>query len=117
MQDELTAVIAADLGITEFPVDKQKELISQFGEVALKAATLSVIGKLSEEKRSEFVALSEAGDVMAIKVFLDREVPDHEEIAKNAITEEVNRFKKFQSESADEGSTEGADKGSAEPSA
>jgi len=98
MQDELTAAIAADLGIKELPIDKQKELISQFGEVALKAATLSVIGKLSEEKRSEFATLSEAGDVMALKTFLDREVPDHEEIAKAAVADEIKRFKEFKSQ-------------------
>ncbi|MFA5745170.1 MAG: DUF5663 domain-containing protein [Candidatus Paceibacterota bacterium] len=96
MQDEVITAIATDLGITELPMDKQKELISQFGEVALKAATLSVIGKLAEEKRAEFAALAEAGDPMALKTFLDREVPDHEEVAKAAVAEEIKRFKEFQ---------------------
>ena len=96
MQDELTAAIATDLGIQDLPSAEQQELIAQFGEVALKAATLSVVGKLSEEKRSEFIALSEAGDVGAIKIFLDREVPEHEEIAKSAVAEEIKRFKEFQ---------------------
>ncbi|MCX6787076.1 MAG: DUF5663 domain-containing protein [Candidatus Kaiserbacteria bacterium] len=107
MQDELTTAIAADLGISALSPDQQKELIAKFGEVALKAATLSVVGKLSEEKRSEFATLSEAGDVMALKTFLDREVPDHEEIAKAAVSEEIKRFKEFQAVGT----------GSAEPSA
>jgi len=98
MQDEITAAIATDLGITELPIDKQKELISQFGEVALKAATLSVIGKLAEEKRAEFATLAETGDAMALKTFLDHEVPDHEEIAKTAVAEEIKRFKEFKSQ-------------------
>lgn len=97
MQDELTAAIATDLGIKDLPIVEQQELISKFGEVALKAATLAVIGKLSEEKRDEFAALSEAGDAAAIKTFLDREVPEHEEIAKAAVAEEIKRFKEFQS--------------------
>ncbi|MFA6279035.1 MAG: DUF5663 domain-containing protein [Candidatus Paceibacterota bacterium] len=96
MQDELTAAIATDLGIKDLPLAEQQQLISQFGEVALKAATLSVIGKLVEDKREEFAKLAEAGDVLAIKTFLDREVPDHEEIAKNAVAEEIKRFKEFQ---------------------
>jgi len=100
LSDDLTA-IATDLGITELPIDTQKELISQFGEVALKAATLSVIGKLAEEKRAEFATLAEAGDAMALKTFLDREVPDHEEIAKAAVAEEIKRFKEFQAEGTD----------------
>jgi hypothetical protein len=96
MQDELTAVIAADLGIKDLPLAEQQQLISQFGEVALKAATLSVLGKLAEDKREEFAKLAEAGDVVAVKTFLDREVPDHEEIAKTAVAEEIKRFKEFQ---------------------
>jgi len=96
MQEEVTAAIAADLGISDLPLVEQQQLISQFGEVALKAATLSVIGKLSDEKRAEFAKLAEAGDVMAIKTFLDHEVPDHEEIAKAAVAEEIKRFKEFQ---------------------
>lgn len=96
MQDEITTAIANDLGINGLSADQQKEIIAQFGEVALKAATLSVIGKLAEDKRDEFAKLAEAGDVLAIKTFLDREVPDHEEIAKAAVAEEIKRFKEFQ---------------------
>ena len=97
MQDELTTAIATDLGINGLSADQQKELIAQFGEVALKAATMSVVEKLSEEKRSEFAKLAEAGDAIALKTFLDREVPNHEEIAKAAVAEEIKRFKEFQS--------------------
>lgn len=96
MQDELTTLIATDLGIKELPIEEQKTLIAQFGEVALKAATLSVLGKLAEDKRSEFAKLAEAGDAAALKSFLDREVPGHEEVAKAAVTEEVQKFKAFQ---------------------
>ena len=96
MQDEMTAAIATDLGINNLPLAEQQELISKFGEIALKAATLSVIGKLTEEKRSEFAKLAESGDVIGIKTFLDREVPDHEDLAKAAVAEEIKRFKEFQ---------------------
>lgn len=96
MQDELTALIAADLGIKDLPLAEQQALIAQFGEIALKAATLSVIGKLAENKRDEFAKLAEAGDAAVLKTFLDREVPGHEDIAKAAVAEEVKRFKAFQ---------------------
>lgn len=96
MPDELTALIAADLGITELPKEEQKTIISQFGEVALKAATLSVIGKLDEHARDEFAALAAGGDATALKAFLDREVPGHEAIVKAAVAEEVTKFKAFQ---------------------
>ena len=96
MQDELTALIAADLGIASLPAEEQQRLIAQFGEVALKAATLAIVGKLAEDKREEFVRLAEAGDAAALKAFLDREVPDHEETAKAAVAEEMRRFKDFQ---------------------
>ncbi len=96
MQDELTALIAADLGIKDLPIEDQKTLIAQFGEVALKAATLSVIAKLPEDKHDELTKLTEAGDATALKAFLDREVPGHEDIAKAAVADEVKRFKAFQ---------------------
>ena len=96
MQDELTALIAADLGIKALARAEQQSLIAQFGEVALKVATLAVVGKLAEGKRDEFAKLAEAGDATALKAFLDREVPSHEEVAKTAVAEEVKRFKDFQ---------------------
>lgn len=96
MQDEITAAIAADLGIKDLPVQEQQELIAQFGEVALKAATLAVFGKLAEDKRDAFAKLAEAGDAPMFKTFLDREVPTHGEIARQAVAEEVKRFKDFQ---------------------
>jgi hypothetical protein len=96
MQDELTTLIAADLGIKDLPVEEQQALIGQFGEIALKAATLAVVEKLAEDKREEFAKLAEVGDAPALKAFLDREVPLHEDIAKAAVAEEVKRFKAFQ---------------------
>lgn len=97
MQDELTTAIATDLGITELPIEEQKTLIAQFGEIALKAAMLSVVGKLPEEKREAFAKLAEGGDATALKAFLDTEVPGHESIVKAAVAEEVKRFKEFKS--------------------
>ncbi len=96
MQDELTKAIANDLGISDLAVAEQQQLISQFGEVALKAATLAVVEKLSVEKRDEFAKLAEVGDASAVKQFLDREVPEHETIAKQAVAAEVLKFKEFQ---------------------
>lgn len=95
MQDELQKQVATDLGISAVAPDKQKELIAQFGEVALKAATIMVMSKLTEEKRSEFMKLAEVGDPAAVQAFLDKEVPDHELVAKQAVAEEVKRFKEF----------------------
>lgn len=96
MQDELTKAIAVDLGVNDLPVNQQQELIAQFGEVALKAATLSVVGKLADDKKKEFMRLAEAGDPAALKAFLDREVPGHEDLAKAAVADEVQKFKAFQ---------------------
>lgn len=96
MQDELTALIAVDLGIKDLPIAEQQTIIAQFGEIALKAATLSVIGKLSSDKRDEFEKLAKTGDATGLKTFLDREVPEHEDIARSAVAEEVKKFKAFQ---------------------
>lgn len=96
MQDEITKAIAADLGIGELGIEEQQSLITQFGEVALKAATLAIVDKLPLDKRDEFAALAEAGDPGALQTFLNAHVPNHEEIAKAAVDEEVRRFKAFQ---------------------
>lgn len=96
MPDEIAAAIAADLGITDLPIAEQQKLTAQFGEVALKAATLSVIGKLAEEKRDAFAKLVETGDATALKAFLDLEVPEHEALVRAAVAEEVQRFKASQ---------------------
>lgn len=95
MHDELQKQVAADLGISGLTDDKQKDLIAQFGEVALKAATLAVMQKLSEEKRAEFMKLAEANDTAGVQTFLDKEVPDHEAVAKQAVALEIARFKEF----------------------
>ena len=102
--DELTKAIAGDLGIADLPITQQHELIASFGEVALKAATLSVAGKIALDKRDEFAKLAAAGNAAALRAFLYREVPDHEEIAKAAVHEEVKKFKAFQIAGADAGS-------------
>ncbi len=94
-QDEMTKLIAADLGIAELPMEEQQALIAQFGEIALKAASIAVFDKLAEDKREEFAKLAEAGDAPALQTFLTREVPGHEDIARIAVAEEVKRFKEF----------------------
>lgn len=93
MQDQLTAQIAADLGITGVTAEEQQEIISQFGEIALQAATMSVLEKLADPKKEAFMKLAEAGDPSAVQTFLDAEVPGHEEIARAAVAEEIKRFK------------------------
>lgn len=95
MQDDLTKAIAMDLGISELPPAEQKELIAQFGEVALKAATLAVVGKLDAGKQEEFATLASGGDAAALQAFLNKEVPNHEALAKDAVAEEIKRFKAF----------------------
>lgn len=93
MPDQLTAQIASDLGIQDLPQNEQQELIAQFGEVALKAATVAVMEKLPQEKRDQFMKLAEAGDPAAVQAFLDAEVPGHNDLAKAAVADEVKRFK------------------------
>jgi len=100
MQDELTDLIAADLGIKDLPREQQQVLIAQFGEIALKAASVVVFAKLTEDKREEFARLAKAGDAAALRAFLDKEIPGHEELAKAAVADEIKRFKEFQSTDA-----------------
>lgn len=96
MDDDMQKVLANDLGISDLGQSEQEELISQFGQVALKAATVSVLEKMPEDKREEFAKLSQAGDVAALRTFLDATVPGHEDVARAAVADELKRFKEFQ---------------------
>ncbi len=96
MQDEMQKLIAQDLGISDLSAEQQQQLISEFGAVALKAATVAIVEKLPEGKRGRFAELAQGGDPAALQTFLDAEVPDHEEVAKAAVAEEVKKFKEFQ---------------------
>ncbi len=96
MQDQLQSAIAGDLGISDLKPEEQQALISQFGEVALKAATIAIVEKLGADKQEEFGKLAEAGDPLALQTFLNEHLPNHEEVAKAAVAEEVKRFRAFQ---------------------
>ena len=100
MQDEMQKLIAQDLGISDLSSEQQQQLISEFGAVALKAATAAIVEQLPEGKRGEFATLAQAGNPAALQKFLDAEVPTHEDIAKAAVAEEVKRFKEFQQSAA-----------------
>jgi hypothetical protein len=94
--NDMKKQVATDLGITELPEDQQDQLIAQFGEVALKAATIAVLEKLDEGKRAEFATLAEGGDAQKVQEFLDAQVPNHEELAKAAVQKEVENFRAYQ---------------------
>ncbi len=96
MQDEVQKMVATELGIADMPVDAQQQILSEFGGVALKAATIALLEKLPEGKHDEFVKLADAGDQAAVNAFLAREVSDYEEVARQAVAQEVKRFKEYQ---------------------
>ncbi len=85
--------VAAELGIDDFLPEEQERLIAQFGEIALKAATLAVMEKLPESKQEEFASLAEAGGGKPLQDFLNHEIPGHEELAKAAVAQEIASFK------------------------
>jgi hypothetical protein len=84
---------ADELGIGGLPPEEQEKILAGFGEVALKAATAAVLGKLSDEKQEEFAKLAEAGDAARLKAFLDAEVPGHAELVRTAVETEVRNLK------------------------
>lgn len=95
MHDDLLKLIATDLDIVDLPPEEQKAIIEQFGEVALKAATIAVMATLAPEQQKEFMTLAEAGDPQALQRFFNEHVPNHAQIVKDAVAEEVKRFKEF----------------------
>lgn len=93
MQDQLLKSIADDLGISSLPAEEQKQLLAELGDIALKAATLAIVEKLSPEDGEQFATLAEAGDPAKLQSFLDEKVPNHEELAKQAVQREIVQFR------------------------
>ncbi len=91
--NEQKNALVAELGIADFSAEDQEKLLEQFGEVALKAATVAVMQDLPASKQEEFAKLAEAGDTGQLKAFLDSEVPGHERIAEDAVTAEILNFR------------------------
>jgi len=79
--------------MNDLSLEEQEQLIAGFSEVALKSATLAVLEKLPESKHEEFAKLAEAGEASSLQAFLDREVPGHEEIAGQAVRQELTHVK------------------------
>ena len=91
--NEQKNTLIAELGIGDFSTEDQNNLLEQFGEVALKAATIAVMENLPVSKQEEFAKLAEAGDADQLKAFLDSEVPEHERIAADAVSTEIAHFR------------------------
>ncbi len=93
---EIQQKIAADLGIGALTDEQQQKLIAEFGALALQASTMAVLTAMPEDKREEFTKLLQAKDEVGAQAFIDAVVPNHEEIARQAVTEQLTRFKEFQ---------------------
>jgi len=100
MQDDMMKTIAADLGVSDLSEAEQEEAITQFGVIALKASSIAIIEALPMDKRPEFIKLSEGADAAQIQAFLNREVPNSDEIARKAVADELRRFKEYQKDAA-----------------
>ncbi len=94
--DEIQKKVADDLGIGDLSDEEQKKIIADFGGVALQASTVAVIEALPAERRNEFAQLLQAGDEEAVATFLGANLPDHENVARQAVAAEIQRFKDFQ---------------------
>ena len=93
MPEDVRKTLMEAVGIEGLPAEEQEQITAGFAEVALKAATVAVLEKLSEDKHEEFARLAEAGDPSALEAFLNKEVPGHEVAAGQAVAAEAARFK------------------------
>jgi len=96
MQDELQQAVAEELGIEGLTPTEQQELIAQVTGVMLKAASIAILEKLPEAAREQFITIADTKDEVALKTFLEKELPDSEAVVRAAVAEEVRRFKEFQ---------------------
>lgn len=93
VEEILKVDLFKELGIEDMPADQKIALAEQMFDVLLKSIMVGVLENLTPEKRDELSNLFDSAgeNPQAVTDFLEREVPDYEDIAK----EEIAKYKKF----------------------
>ena len=91
-------ILLKQLDLSRAPADIQDALVSKLGENIVKKITVTVLNGLTEEKRGEFMKLTEEGNEKELRVFIEKHVPDAGAIVADAVAGEIDRFKNLQKE-------------------
>lgn len=90
MPTQIEQDIFKELGIAELPPERQEEVLTAMTEAVLKRIILRLMNELSESQRTQLEEAGNAGDSEKISQFLTANIPNHEALVK----EEITNFKK-----------------------
>lgn len=78
-----------ELGISEFPQDKQEQLLIKMTEVLLKRIFLETIEKLDDRGKEEYQKLVESGTATPeqMEEFLKSRINDYEGLVRKVVNE------------------------------
>ncbi len=83
------------LDIQDLPSEARDQILSLFGENAMKAITIAIFDRLEELAKDEFTRLLDRGDEAAIEEFLRARVPDLDSMVETITQKEIAEFKKL----------------------
>lgn len=88
-QNQVQKTLMEELGISEFPQDKQEQLLIKMTEVLLKRIFLETIEKLDDRGKEEYQKLVESGTATPeqMEEFLKSRINDYEGLVRKVVNE------------------------------
>ncbi|MCF7833809.1 MAG: hypothetical protein K9L98_00015 [Candidatus Pacebacteria bacterium] len=87
VEEILKINIFEELGIENASVELKRAILEDSGYVATQSIWIAVLKKLSTDKQDELATMLEENpdDMERIASFIKKEVPDHEDVAREAV--------------------------------
>jgi hypothetical protein len=80
---------ATELGIGNLAPNEQEQIIVEVGQNIMKRIIVELMNLLPEDRKDEFVALSDSGDENQMMEFIAGAIPGVDEILKKIVREEI----------------------------
>lgn len=96
MNDELaTQNRARALGISHLSKEEQDKKLGEVGDLVLRAAMVRILESIPEERREEFLLISERDNHEELNAFIREHVPDVEKLVEQAVAEEMEAMHQY----------------------
>lgn len=91
--DDFTKSLISDLGLQDDTPEAQAYLLAQLGENIFEQLTLELLSALPESEYEKFKSLTGSGDMQALRVFLEKHIPDLDRFIQEAAKKEYEATK------------------------
>lgn len=92
--DTIKQRLISELKLEEYSQDTQQQVIDGMTTVIMQRALVEFTAVLPEEKHEELVTLSTAEETEALRTFLTQNIPNFEDIVRDAAADEIRIFLK-----------------------